>query len=97
MRQLPDVGLVVGIFLVAHARHDHDPLAVEHRHVHVADNERMRLDVMAYALNRLPPKYVATQRGHVYTRVQELRQQFRTDIVVELTKALQLVMANPNR
>jgi len=69
----------------------------EEAYLHVADNDRMRLDVMAYALNRLPPKYVATQRGHIYTRVQELRQQFRTDIVVELTKALQHVMAHPNR
>lgn len=74
-----------------------DEMLSEEAYFHVADNDRMRLDVMAYALNRLPPKYVATQRGHVYTRVQELRQQFRTDIVVELTKALQLVMANPNR
>lgn len=74
-----------------------DEMLKEEAYVHVADNERMRLDVMAYALNRLPPKYVATQRGHIYTRVQELRQQFRTDIVVELTKALQLVLANPNR
>jgi len=63
----------------------------------VAQDEKVRMDVMAYALNRLPPKYVATQRGHIYTRVQELRQQFRTDIIVELTKALQRVLANPHR
>lgn len=74
-----------------------DEMLKEESYAHVADNDRLRLDVMAYALNRLPPKYVATQRGHIYTRVQELRQQFKTDIVVELTKALQRVLANPNR
>ena len=34
-RQLPDVGIVVGRGLVAHAGHDHDPLAVEDRGIHV--------------------------------------------------------------
>jgi competence protein ComFB len=69
----------------------------EEIYAHLAENERVRLDVMAYTLNRLPPKYVATQRGHIYTRVQELRQQFKTDILVELTKAMQHVMANPRK
>jgi competence protein ComFB len=69
----------------------------EEIYAHLAENERVRLDVMAYTLNRLPPKYVATQRGQIYTRVQELRQQFKTDILVELTKAMQHVMANPRK
>ena len=60
-------------------------------------DDGIKMDAMAYALNRLPPKYVASKRGHIYTRVQELRQQFKTDIVVELTKALRLVLSNPRR
>jgi len=60
-------------------------------------DDQTKLDAMAYALNRLPPKYVVSKRGHLYTRVQELRQQFKTDMVVELTKALQLVLSNPHR
>jgi competence protein ComFB len=58
---------------------------------------KLKLDVMAYALNRLPAKYVVSDRGHLYTRVQELRQQFKTDIVVELTKAIQHVLAHPRK
>jgi len=57
--------------------------------------EMARMDVLAYALNRLPPKYVVTQKGHLYTRVNELQQQFRTDILVELTKAIAFVKAHP--
>lgn len=58
-------------------------------------DEKTRLDVVAFALNHLPPKYVVTEKGHLYTRVNELKQQFRTDIVVELTKAIAHVKANP--
>lgn len=58
-------------------------------------DEKTKLDVMAYTLNHLPPKYVVTEKGHLYTRVNELKQQFRTDIVVELSKAIRHVKANP--
>ena len=54
-----------------------------------------KLDVAAYTLNRLPPRYVVTEKGHLFTRAEELRQQFRTDIVVELSKAIQHIKANP--
>ncbi len=63
----------------------------------LAMDAKLKLDVMAYALNRLPAKYVVSDRGHLYTRVQELRQQFKTDIVVELTKAIQHVSAHPRK
>jgi competence protein ComFB len=58
-------------------------------------DEKMKLDIMAYALNRLPPKYVVSEKGHLFTRVNELRHQFNTDIVVELSKAIEYVKAHP--
>ena len=58
-------------------------------------DEKARLDILAYALNHLPPKYVVTERGHLFTRVEEMRQQFRTDILVELSKAIEKVRSNP--
>lgn len=58
-------------------------------------DEKEKWDIMAYALNRLPPKYLVTEKGHLYTRVNELKQQFKTDIVVELSKAIKHVKANP--
>lgn len=58
-------------------------------------DEKAKLDVIAYALNHLPPRYVVTEKGHLYTRVDELKQQFKTDIVVELSKAIKHVKANP--
>ncbi|HVM32106.1 MAG TPA: late competence development ComFB family protein [bacterium] len=58
-------------------------------------SENQRLDILAYALNRLPPRYVVTDKGHLYTRVDELKQQFKTDLIVELTKAIDFVKSNP--
>jgi competence protein ComFB len=58
-------------------------------------DEKTKLDIMAYTLNHLPPRYVVSEKGHLYTRVDELRQQFRTDIIVELSRAIDLVKANP--
>ena len=56
---------------------------------------KTRMDVLAYALNRLPPRYVVTEKGSLYTRAEELRQQFKTDIVVELSKAIKHVSTHP--
>ncbi len=56
---------------------------------------RCRLDILAYALNRLPPKYVVTDKGHTYTRVAEMAQQFATDLVVALSRAIKHVNKNP--
>lgn len=58
-------------------------------------NEKEKMDVLAIALNRLPPRYIVTERGHLFTRVDELRQQFKTDLLVELAKAIDQVRKNP--
>ncbi|OQX80774.1 MAG: competence protein ComFB [Candidatus Omnitrophica bacterium 4484_70.1] len=57
--------------------------------------EKCRLDVMALALNRLPPKYVVTHKGGIYTRLEELELQFRADVIKEIVKAIEVVKKNP--
>ena len=54
-----------------------------------------RSDMMAWALNRLPPKYVSTQKGRVYTKLDEIGIQFKTDIIREVAKAVEYVKNNP--
>jgi competence protein ComFB len=56
---------------------------------------RCRLDIIAYALNHMPPKYVVTDKGHTFTRVAEMQQQFGTDIIVALTRGIKKVSKNP--
>ena len=57
--------------------------------------ERCRDDVIAYALNRLPPRYAVTPEGGVYTKITGLERQYYTDIVAALTQAAQVVNTNP--
>lgn len=56
---------------------------------------RCRLDLIAYALNQLPAKYVVTDKGHTFTRVAEMQQQFGTDIVVALSRGMKKIGKNP--
>ena len=57
--------------------------------------DRCKMDIKALALNHLPPKYVVTDRGYVYTKVNELQNQFQADMAVAVTNALKVVRDNP--
>lgn len=57
--------------------------------------QKCRYDMMVFALNRLPPKYVITDRGRLYTKLKEQELQFKTDVVKELTKAISVITKNP--
>jgi len=72
-----------------------EELLTEEPYSEIKFTEKMKLDIIAYSLNRLPSRYIVSEKGHLYTRVDELRQQFKTDIVVELSKAIDHVKANP--
>lgn len=56
--------------------------------------QKCRLDMMVWTLNRLPPRYVITDKGRLYTKLQEQETQFRADVVRELTKAIIRVNKN---
>jgi len=52
-------------------------------------------DIVALALNQLPPRYVARERGELYTKVNILEIQHRADVYAALTKAVLVVKDNP--
>lgn len=54
-----------------------------------------RADIVALALNNLPPRYVASHNGEMYSKMLELGQQFRTSVYVELAKASEKVLSHP--
>jgi len=54
-----------------------------------------RNDIIAFALNQLPPKYVATRAGEAYSKTFILRNQHYADIMAALTKGAQLVADHP--
>ena len=57
--------------------------------------QKCRLDVMALALNTLPPKYVATEHGSTYETFRMSMMQNRVDIYQAIFEAIQHVKAHP--
>ncbi|WP_062309113.1 late competence development ComFB family protein [Alicyclobacillus sendaiensis] len=53
-------------------------------------------DVLAIALNHLPPRYAATDTGQLYVQVEYLRPQLRSDILRELAQAALWVSSHPH-
>jgi competence protein ComFB len=52
-------------------------------------------DVLVYALNRLPARYVASEEGRVITELALEKQQNRVGIDVALMEAFRKVQASP--
>lgn len=57
--------------------------------------QKCRLDMAAWALNRLPPQYIVTEKGRVYTKINEQNIQFQVDVMREVTKAILNISRNP--
>jgi competence protein ComFB len=55
---------------------------------------RCEKDVFAFALNKLPAKYVVTDKGRMYTKLQEMETQLNADVTREVYKAIETVAAN---
>ncbi|WHH59653.1 late competence development ComFB family protein [Petroclostridium sp. X23] len=57
--------------------------------------DKCLMDIAALALNDLPPKYVVTDQGEVYLKINALQQQFEVDATTAIIKAAVLVKRNP--
>ncbi|WP_300381279.1 late competence development ComFB family protein [Clostridium sp.] len=53
-------------------------------------------DIKAITLNNVKPCYVATEKGYTYAKINELEPQFKTTIISEITKSIDIVSNNPN-
>jgi len=58
--------------------------------------EHCRYDIVALALNFLPPRYIVTQKGETWTKVKALEQQFYVDVVTAVTNAVTIVRSRPH-
>lgn len=56
--------------------------------------QKCKFDMMVWALNRLPPKYVITDKGRIYTKLEEQDIQFKADVARELAKAIIKISKN---
>ena len=57
--------------------------------------QKCKLDIISCALNRLPPKYIVSEKGRIYTKLDEQNVQFRVDVIREITKAILYVSKKP--
>jgi len=53
------------------------------------------MDIKAIALNNLKPHYVVTDKGELYSKVNEMEVQFQTDVMKALIDAIAIVSQNP--
>jgi len=63
--------------------------------INVCTCEKCLLDIAAIALNDLPPKYIVTKKGELYSKINSLEQQFEVDVVSAVTKAAVIVKRKP--
>ena len=61
----------------------------------LCDCQRCREDLLVYALNRLPPKYVVSTVGHFDTKLDLLKSQNIADVTVRLLEASKIVINQP--
>lgn len=57
--------------------------------------EQCRADMISYALNRLAPKYVSTDIGKAYVKLDSLSYQAEVDLLTALYEAAEQVKKNP--
>jgi len=63
--------------------------------INVCKCGKCTMDIAAIALNDLPPKYIVTEKGELYSKINALRQQFEVDVIAAITKAAVLVKRKP--
>ncbi|NLW92019.1 MAG: late competence development ComFB family protein [Syntrophomonadaceae bacterium] len=57
--------------------------------------DKCQADIVASALNHLPPKYVVTEMGETIARAGGLDHRVRTAVLVALAEAVELVTSRP--
>ncbi|MCR5481627.1 MAG: late competence development ComFB family protein [Clostridia bacterium] len=65
------------------------------RRMRVCDCKNCTNDILALALNSLPPKYVTTDSGKQYKMLELYRAQYETDVIAALTRACVRVKGCP--
>lgn len=53
------------------------------------------LDIKALTLNQLKPHYIVTERGELYSKIDEMSLQFETDVLKALVDSISKVSKSP--
>ena len=63
--------------------------------VDICKCEKCMKDVAAIVLNALPSKYVVTEKGALFTKIDALQQQFEIGVTSAIIQAAQIVRKRP--
>lgn len=63
--------------------------------INVCRCDKCTRDIAAIALNDLPARYIVSQKGELYSKIDSIKQQFEVDVIAAITKAAVLVKRNP--
>lgn len=58
--------------------------------------DQCREDIISYALNRLAPKYVSSEKGRLFVKVNEMSNQFEIDILTAIYEGAAVVKKHPH-
>ncbi|MEG1448764.1 MAG: late competence development ComFB family protein [Oscillospiraceae bacterium] len=61
----------------------------------VCNCDRCKNDIVAYALNQLPAKYIVSDKGYLYAKIQTAYLQYEVDVMQAITRAAKVVRDNP--
>ncbi|GCD11002.1 late competence development ComFB family protein [Clostridium tagluense] len=66
------------------------------KHDTICKCEKCKLDIKALSLNALSTKYIVSEQGEIYTKaLNEVDKQEQINVVMAITKAIDVVSANP--
>ncbi len=65
------------------------------QHPDVCSCDLCKKDIAAVALNMLPPKYVVTHTGEVYSKASVLQAQSNSDVISAIVQGIIKVSKNP--
>ncbi|MFC1851101.1 late competence development ComFB family protein [candidate division CSSED10-310 bacterium] len=57
--------------------------------------DQCQVDMMVYALNRLPSRYVSKKRGETFSRLELADTQGRTSVLAAVVSAIKVVSESP--
>ena len=63
--------------------------------IEVCKCDKCMKDIAAIALNELPAKYVVTDKGVLFTKIDALQQQFGIEVTSAIIRAAQIVRQRP--
>ncbi|HCB93991.1 MAG TPA: competence protein ComFB [Selenomonas sp.] len=57
--------------------------------------EACKRDIAILALNHLPPKYISTEKGQIFARVESMGSQYEVETIKQIADAIAIVSAHP--